>query len=447
MNMKYITSVFEKNSRKIIEGEKAFEKGKETENQVLNLYPDSKGQCFEGFGGAFTDSAGYVYSHMSDEEKSTVIRQYFDEDEMNYCFGRIHLDSCDFAMEQYEAMADPTDYDMKSFSVERTKKYMIPMIEDVQKMTGKKIELMVSPWSPPAFMKSNNERSNGGSLKKECYGFWARYLCRYIKELRNIGLNIQRMSLQNEPKAKQTWDSCIYTAKEEKEFLKDYLYPTMQEQGLDDIEIYIWDHNKERIYERACEIIDEETTEMISGIAFHWYSGDHFEALELVQKKFPNKKLILSEACIEYSKYAEDDYLANAQKYAHDIIGNLNAGMTAFYDWNLILDEKGGPNHVKNFCASPYHYDLDKRKLNDNSTRWYIWHFSHFIKPGARKIGHSRYTEKLEMTAFENLDGEIVAIVLNTTECVMDAVIRLKNQETTLTIPAKSISTLQIAMK
>ena len=113
----------------------------------------------------------------------------------------------------------------------------------------------------------------------------------------------------------------------------------MVKNDLNDIEIFIWDHNKERIFERACAIIDETTDHMIAGIAFHWYSGDHSESLDYLRRKFPDKKMILSEACIEYSKYSADDYLTNAQKYAHDIIGNLNNGMTAFYDWNLLLRE------------------------------------------------------------------------------------------------------------
>ena len=138
--------------------------------------------------------------------------------------------------------------------------------------------------------------------------------------------------MQNESKAVQTWDSCIYTAKEQKEFLRDYLWPSLKVHGLDDIGIYLWDHNKERVFEWAETIIDEETTGMIRGMAFHWYSGDHFEALRMIREKYPDKQLLLSEACIEYSKFSADDYLNNAQKYAHDMMGNLNEGMNTFLD-------------------------------------------------------------------------------------------------------------------
>ena len=112
------------------------------------------------------------------------------------------------------------------------------------------------------------------------------------------------------------------------------------------MEIFLWDHNKERVYEWMRDIIDPETDGLVAGAAFHWYSGDHFEALDLARRRFPDKKLIISESCIEFSKFGGEDALQSALRLSHEIIGDLNHGMTAFYDWNLLLDERGGPNHV-----------------------------------------------------------------------------------------------------
>ncbi len=440
----YETTVFENNRKQVSKGEAVWMPDPGIENEVINLYPTVRGQKFEGFGGAFTDSAGYVYAQMPKEDQKKLLHTYFSAEELNYRFGRIHLDSCDFSMEQYEAMSDPQDQKMESFSLERAFRYAMPLLKDAQKAAGKEIELMISPWSPPSFMKTNKERIQGGSLKEEYRGWWAKYICLYIKKLREAGCCIRRMSLQNEPAAVQTWDSCVYTAQQEKVFLRDFLYPEMQEQGLDDIEIFIWDHNKERVFERACEIIDETTDHMITGIAFHWYSGDHFEALAYIRERFPDKKLILSEACIEYSKYGAEDYLANAQKYAHDIIGNLNHGMTAFYDWNLLLDEVGGPNHVGNFCDAPYLYNIKEGKLLERNTLAYIRHFSHFIQPGATWLGTSRYTDKIDVTAFENEDGTIHAVLLNREKEKKDLVLRMEGAAAKLYLPAESIMTVTI---
>lgn len=440
----FTTTTFPENQRTESIQEMIFTADDGTEKQVVNLHPEVEFQVFEGFGGAFTDSAGYVYAQMTPENKKKMLSAYFDKDNLNYQLGRIHLDSCDFSVEQYEAMSDETDWEMNSFSLERAKKYIFPLLMDAQEQAGKPIELMVSPWSPPSFMKTNGERSHGGKLKEDCRGFWADYVCLYLKKLREEGLHINRLSIQNEPKAVQTWDSCVYTAEEERDFLKDYLYPALIINDLEDVEVFIWDHNKERLYERACTIITEETNPMITGLAFHWYSGDHFEALELVRRKFPDKKLILSEACIEYSIYDSEDYLTNAQKYAHDIIGNLNAGMNAFYDWNLVLDEKGGPNHVQNLCDAPYLYNIEEKELMERNTLAYIWHFSHFIMPGAVRIGFSRYSTALDITAFKNSDGTLAGVILNTTEEEMPVYLRLEQEITKISCLPKSIGTFII---
>lgn len=301
MKLEYIATTFPDNTRNIQRTQVPFVKDNGQERQAVNLHPDVEFQTFEGFGGAFTDSAGYVYAQMNQKDKERMLSSYFGTDQMNYRLGRVHADSCDFSVNQYEAMSDSADRALNSFTLDRTRQYVIPMVKDAEKVLTLPVELMLSPWSPPAFMKTNGERCHGGKLKPEYRDFWADYLCRYIRELRAEGLNIRRMSIQNEPKAVQTWDSCIYSPEEERDFLKDHLHPALVRHGLENVEVFIWDHNKERLYERACVILDKETAPMVAGLAFHWYSGDHFEALELVRKRFPDKKLILSEACIEYS--------------------------------------------------------------------------------------------------------------------------------------------------
>lgn len=410
------------------------------EDQLINLYPQVTYQRMEGFGGAITDSAAYIYSLMNPEQKKQMLDEYFGKDKMKYRFVRIPIDSCDFSLSHYEADGNESDALFENFSFERVETYILPMLEDAEAAYGGKLEIMLSPWSPPAYMKTNRERNHGGKLKKCYWKRWAEYICRYIEEYHTRGFNVTMLTLQNEPKAVQTWDSCIYTAQEEKVFLRDYIWPSLAEHGLDDIEIYIWDHNKERAFEWAETIIDAETDHMVAGIAFHWYSGDHFEALRMIRERFPKKKLLLSEACIEFSKYSAEDNLANAQKYAHDIIGNLNEGMSIFLDWNLVLDELGGPNHVKNFCDAPYLFDSARKQLVERELQSYIKHFSHYIETGAVRIGVSRYTDKLEITAFQE-NSKIVFVLLNRTQEAIPAFIRLNDTCAGLIAAPNSIAT------
>ncbi|SHO50495.1 glycoside hydrolase family 30 protein [Anaerocolumna xylanovorans] len=441
------TTTFEHNLKNESEQLFIFEPDSGIENHVVNLYPDVRYQTFEGFGGAITDSAGYVYSKMNSEQKKQVMDTYFGKKELCYGKVRIHLDSCDFSVSQYEAVSDPEDTGLQTFDLSRMKEYLIPLLEDAAKTLGKVPEILVSPWSPPAFMKTNGERSHGGKLKSEYKKLWAEYICRYITELRKLGFDVLGMTLQNEPNAVQTWDSCIYDGEEEKEFLRDYMYPALEKNELTGIDIYIWDHNKERVFERACQVIDQDTDRMITGVAFHWYSGDHFEALDLLRERFPGKKLILSEACIEYSKYGSEGYLANAQKYAHDIIGNINNGMNAFYDWNILLDETGGPNHAGNLCDAPFLYNAEKQELIERNTLSYIRHFSHYIQQGATRIAYTKYTDRLEVTAMANPDGKLVLVLLNRSEEKLPVVIRLKGKYVSFEMEKESIATGMIELE
>lgn len=439
MKGEYVVTTYNNQVERMVEQKLYFFPDKERENQLVNLYPQMQYQTMKAFGGAITDSAGYIYSLMNEKQKAEMLEQYFGNTAMKYKIVRIPMDSCDFSMEHYEADSDDLDESFEKFSFERVEKYILPLLDDVQQKCGNKLEIMLSPWSPPAYMKTNGERNHGGKLKKEYRKRWANYICRYIQEYRDRGYRVTKMTLQNEPKATQPWDSCVYTAQEQKEFLRDYMWPVLEAHHLTDIEIYLWDHNKERVFEWAETVIDEETDKMIAGMAFHWYSGDHFEALQMLQKKFPEKDLLLSEACIEYSKFDSDDNLTNAQKYAHDIIGNLNGGMTTFIDWNLILDEMGGPNHVGNFCDAPYLFDTKEKQLIKKNILRYIWHFSHFIEPGSVRIGVSRYTDELEVVAFQK-EEKIVFVIFNATGKEIPAYIRVKDYCAEITVEPDSIS-------
>lgn len=416
------------------------------ESQVVNIYPELSYETFEGFGGAVIEAAGYIYSLMNDEQKKKVIETYFSPEKMNYRLVRVHMDSCDFSLGLYEAMSNSEDTELKSFSFERTEKYILPMLEDAKKTAGENLKLMLTPWSPPAFMKTNGKRTGGGKLKPEYRKLWAEYICRYIREFQNRGFAVQRISIQNEPKAVQTWDSCLFTAEEEKSFLRDFLYPTMKSHGFENIEVFIWDHNKERIYERVRDTVDEETREMVSGAAFHWYSGDHFEGLELVRRLYPELKLIMSESCLEYSIFDEKNIESVTNKLCHEIIGDLNHGMCAFYDWNLLLDEKGGPNHVGNYCHAPFLYDVEKKKLLPQKTQEQYEMFSHFICPGSVRVQTTKFTEQIDTVAYRTPDGRIVLILLNKGKELEAVNIRLGKMVGSLLLPAGILAACEIEM-
>ncbi len=409
------------------------------EKQVVNLYPEQVFQTFEGFGGAITDAAGYVYAQMDEAQRQQVIQSYFAPEQMGYSLVRVHMDSCDFCTGMYEAMSDPNDRELESFSFAPTERYIMPMLADAQKAAGKPLKLMLSPWSPPAFMKTNGRRVGGGSLKPEYRDFWADYICRYITEFQRRGYAVQRISIQNEPKAAQTWDSCIFTAEQEREFLRDHLRPALVRHGLERVEVFIWDHNKERLYERVRDTVDDTVGDMVAGAAFHWYSGEHFDALDLTRKSFPELKLICSESCIEYCFLDAKDAFGNAARLIHELCGDLNHGVNAFYDWNLLLDETGGPNHAGNLCHAPFLFDTTSAALHPQLLQRYYHHFSHYILPGSRRLGLTKYTHALEATAFLRPDGSIAVVLFNPTERPAPVNLRLKGRLAAVNLAPRTI--------
>lgn len=382
----------------------------------IKVYPNEEKQEIYGFGGAFTEAAAVTVSKMSDQNRENVLELYFGENGNRYNFCRTHIQSCDFALGNYAYIEDENDRELKTFDISRDRKYMIPFIKDALKKNSE-IGFLASPWSPPAFMKTNGMMNQGGSLKPEYYQMWADMMARYVQEYDKEGIKIARVTVQNEPMAVQTWDSCVYTGRQEGEFAVKYLRKALDKAGYKHVKIAIWDHNKDVILDRVLETFAVEGAEQsIDAIAFHWYTGDHFEALREVKEKYPDKELIFTEGCVEYSRFTADNQVQNAEMYLHDIIGNLNSGTNGYIDWNLVLDEKGGPNHVGNFCDAPIMYKESTDELDVKLSFYYIGHLSRFVKKGARRVLVSRYSDKLDVVGFVNPDGEKVLVAMNRTE-------------------------------
>lgn len=409
--------------------------------QVVNIYPQITRGKVDGFGGAFTEASAYNYSRLSKEKQKEVIEGYFGEKGLRYNMGRIHINSCDFGLGNYTYVEEGDDA-LSTFSIEHDKELIIPFIKDAMNAGRSEIAFLASPWSPPPFMKTNGEMNNGGSLKKEYYQAWAEYFAKYIKAYEAEGIKIGSVTVQNEPEATQTWDSCIYTAEEEREFVRNHLGPVFEREGLSHIRIFIWDHNKEALYDRvSVTLADEKTREYVSGIAVHWYTGDHFEAISLVKEEYPDKEVYFTEGCVEYSRFADSDEVQKAEMYAHDILGNLNAGISGSLDWNLLLDELGGPNHVGNFCAAPMMCNTREDTLEKRLPYYYIGHFSRYIKAGAKKMASTKYTDRLEVTAFLNPDGERVIVMLNKTDTAVKVFLRENGEGNMFQIEPHSIIT------
>lgn len=412
------------------------------EGQQVHVYPGHTFQEILGFGGAFTEAAAYTFARMDAQTKEKLVELCFGESGNRYNFCRTHIQSCDFALDNYAYVSDPEDRALKTFSIQRDREYILPFIHAaLEKNRG--IAFLASPWSPPAFMKTNGDMNHGGKLKAEYFDMWADMVVAYIREFEKEGVAITRLTVQNEPAATQTWDSCIFSGAEEGTFAVNHLRPALDRAGYGHVKINIWDHNKDIILDRVTESFSVEGADTaVDGIAFHWYTGDHFEALAQVRALYPDKELIFTEGCVEYSRFATAGQVANAEMYAHDMIGNFNAGANAFIDWNMMLDEKGGPNHVGNFCDAPIMCEPESGRVDVKLSYAYIGHFSRFVKPGAKQMLVSKYHRDLECVGFLNPDGERVVVLMNPTDAPISYFVSENGTSVAFTQEAHSIQTL-----
>lgn len=401
-------------------------------------------QRWIGLGGAFTEAAASVWKQMPEIEQQAILRCYFDEQEgAGYTLCRSHINSCDFALGNYACVEEEGDTAFRSFSLDREEQYIFPMIRAAMACSAQPLRILLSPWSPPGWMKTNGEMNHGGRLKPEYRETWARLMAYYIRACREKGFDIWGVTVQNEPQACQIWDSCLYSHEEQRDFVRDHLGPALRKAGLTDVRLLVWDHNKDEL--GACaEIIlsDAEAASMIWGIGFHWYAGDHFEELDRVHEQFPDHPLVFTEGCQEGGPHPGSWDVA--ERYGHAIIGDINHWTTGWIDWNMLLDTQGGPNHVGNYCSAPILADPKKGTWQVQPSYAYIRHLSRSIRPGA-DILTVQVDGPLEVCAAKNSDATLAVVIMNRTDedwtCEISG---LSNKPARLNAPSHSMQSLRV---
>ncbi len=419
----------------------------ERENSVF-VNPGKQYQTVLGIGGAITDASAEVFAGLSPDKQAEFLRAYYDKDQgIGYTLLRTTIHSSDFSSSSYTYVKEG-DRKLSSFSIDHDRQYRIPMIKRAIAAAGGKITTYASPWSAPAFMKSNNHMLRGGSLLPEYSDAWAQYFTKFIAAYEKEGIPLWGITIQNEPMATQTWESMLYTAEQERDFLKNHLGPAMHKAGYADKKIVVWDHNRDMMAYRAKVIFDDpEASKYAWGMGFHWYEtwagfDPMFGNVAEVAKAYPDKPLMLTEASVEKFDPARYQYWPNAERYGSHMINDLNNGAVAWTDWNILLDEKGGPNHVGNFCFSPIHADTRTGELIYTPSYYYIGHFSKFIKPQARRLGTVTSRSVLIATSFRNADGSMATVVMNPTDKELAYNYYVGTESAEVKIPAHAIQTL-----
>lgn len=399
-------------------------------------------QKIVGFGGAFTEASAVVFKKLRPELRKELLERYFGPSGIGYTTGRVPINSCDFSQSSYSFDDIDGDSELRHFDagVKHDAETIIPLIKAAQRSLaehGRGLRLLASPWSPPAWMKTNGQmvHSDAPGLRPEHRTTWAKYISKWISAYKAHGIPIWALTPQNEPEKSQLWESCIYSAQQGADFIGGHLGTTLSEDH-PEVSIFAYDHDKQHAYVWANETFSHPAaTRYAHGLAVHWYEGDGFDILREVHRDFPQAVLLPTEATYERKRWAPGGTLRAGEwrfgeGYAHDILGNLEAGAAGWTDWNLLLDERGGPNHVDNVCDAAMVASLSGEELYVHPQYYFIGHFSKYLPPGSvraattvqgsvtyrgptRPYGTCSGEDGLQATTFLTPDGRAATIVLN----------------------------------
>jgi glucosylceramidase len=401
---------------------------------TITLTPATTYQSITGFGASFTETATYVLARISAAKRAEVLNAFFNPyTGSGYTLCRTAIHSCDFSVSSYSYDDTPNDYTLNNFNFSHELQWTVPVIKEAMRIRGADLKLFASPWSPPGWMKTNNSMLNGGKLKSDCGAAWALYFVKYIQAMKSNGIPMWGVTVQNEPAATQTWESCIFTAAEERDFLKNYLGPALTTNNTN-VKVMIWDHNKDVIVDRVRGVMnDANAAKYVWGVAYHKYAGDQYPNMDIVHNEFPNAWMVGTECSIR-------DTGTDAERMAHEIIGDLNHWSTGYLAWNLSTDYVGGPYHDRSGgCPGPIVVDRATDGAKYLRHYYYMTHFSRYLRPGAVRIGCSFSGTNLETCAFKNQNGTIVVTVLNRTNSAVNFKIKQGTQIVKPTIPAYSL--------
>ena len=372
---------------------------KEKKKKVLNTIDikDSEITKFYGFGSAITESSGFNYAKLSKKNQSNFIKDYYTKAGLNFNYGRISIGSNDFSLNSYLYTRKK---DLSDFDISRDKEYIIPFLKDI--INTKDISLIASPWSPPKMYKRLPILRWGIKLSKKYYENYSNYLIKFIDEYRKLGIRIDYITMQNEPNARQRWESCKFDMSEQKDFIYHHLLDK-----LDNTKLLLWDHNKDDLFNIVNNLYSYN--EKIGGIAFHYYTGTNFHEIKKIREKYQDLLLINTEMCCGYSPYEEKSWISSAEYYLNDIIGDMNSGINAYLDWNILLDKDGGPTHSKNYVKSA------SIRVDDNYIKspiyYYIYHISHFL--GKKNIIiENKNNTNLKVVSLK-VDKKMLVVIMN----------------------------------
>ncbi len=462
----------------------------------ITVHPDRERQLFHGIGGSLTQASAAALAALSPEKRAEVLEAYFGTDGAQYALSRTHIGSSDFSEYSY-SYAPEEDASLAGFSIdEDVRNGLLTLIQDAQAVPGADFRMIASPWSAPAWMKDNGklyepERRRGGRLLESHYDTFARYFVAYLRAYADSGVDTWAITPVNEPQGNGgNWESMEMSPEEQRAFMR-VLGPRLREAGLE-TQILIFDQNRAEMPDYTQVIFgDELASSFAFGTAVHWYNSTfrvYEDVLDEQHALYPDKVIIQSEGTIDsvsaeascnqqclappcgceelyawwqddawyWEKEATDwgwDWAPNREvdhpkyapafRYARDLVVGLGHWLAGWVDWNIVLNKRGGPNHVSNFCLAPVMVDGETDTVYYTPLFHILKQVSRHSRPGGVVLETSLVGPPgFHASAIRNPDGTIAVHVFNEGDADVAYVVELDDQVAELTSPAASLQTV-----
>jgi glucosylceramidase len=422
-------------------------------------------QSVDGFGFALTGGSAENLVKMSKEARVKILRQIFatDGNNLGVSYLRVSIGASDlnsFVFSYDDLAQGETDHELKKFDLGQDKKDVIPVLKEILEISPN-IKILGSPWSAPAWMKTN-DNVRGGALKEECYPAYALYLVKYVQEMKKEGIAIDAITIQNEPLNSRNTPSMQWMVNQQLAFLRDQLYPAFTKAGLT-TKVLLFDHNTDRADYPLALLSDPVVSQFADGAAFHNYGGE-MGAMSEVHMARPDKNIYFTEQMItERPGSPTIDIAASIKRMIIDTTRNWSKSVIL---WNLAADPHNGPHTDNGGCAMCQGgITIDKDAVSLNIAYYTIAHASKFVRPGSVRIGSTNRgdqtvsltedeerpglkrvtvienTQVLPNVAFRTPEGKIVLVVANDTHSVSSFAVQYKGEFATIRLNPGAVGT------
>ncbi|KAL7633737.1 UNVERIFIED_CONTAM: hypothetical protein RMT77_015691 [Armadillidium vulgare] len=391
---------------------------------IINVNTTMRKQSIHGFGGAVTDASAIDIKSLSQEAQNNLIKMYFGPQGSRYNIIRVNIAGCDFSVRGYSYDDVEGDTDLLYFNLtEEDYSYKIPIIKQAINLSSEEIYIFGSPWAPPAWMKTNNDIGGDGQLRKDMWQPYADYLVKFFQMYEdNLGVQLWGFTPLNEPlvamnRSDFPGNTCVWFPEDMRDWISTVLGPTLEEEGYSRLILMIYDFNRLYLESYVEPILsDPSANQYVDGTAVHWYDDDILgpEGLDNVHNMDPSKFILYTEACTGTD--GEDVALGSwdrGEQYINDIIEDINHWSTGWVDWNIVLDEYGGPNWEDNYVDAPIIVNTTADEFYVQPLYYALNLFSRNVARGSVYIHSDVNNDNIKTSAFVNVDDEVVLLVAN----------------------------------